>query len=213
MQATAVLTMQLGASYSSGLCSLCSWMHACLQADCNRVVGKPCYRELKGEGSVVQQAEEAEAYARSWHDSAIDDLFGGVLQSTLQCHKCMRQSHCFDPFFDLSLPIPSKPSISVQVRQCSVVYRAQHWMGGSGVQWVQHCSVGVRWVQHCSVGVRWVQQISVGVQWVQHCSAGVQRSDMLGHQWQGAQPIDASKVTVLHGRGGINHETAVPHNG
>jgi ubiquitin carboxyl-terminal hydrolase 2 len=81
------------------------------------VVGKPAYRELKGDGSVVQQAEEADGYARSWHDSTIDDLFGGLLQSTLQCQTCKRESHCFDPFFDLSLPIPSRPSVTVQVKR------------------------------------------------------------------------------------------------
>ena len=51
------------------------------------------------------QAAEALAYARSWHDSVIDDAFGGVLQSTLQCMACKKQSHNFEPFLDLCIPI------------------------------------------------------------------------------------------------------------
>ena len=35
-----------------------------------------------------QQAEEAHLYARSWNDSIVDDIFGGLLQSTIQCQAC-----------------------------------------------------------------------------------------------------------------------------
>ena len=52
------------------------------------------------------QAHEAAAYARSWHDSPVDDIFGGQLQSTVTCAECKRASHCFDPFLDLSAPLP-----------------------------------------------------------------------------------------------------------
>lgn len=45
----------------------------------------PQYRQLEGTGSEAQQAGVAEAYARTWHDSFVDDLFGGMLQSTIKC--------------------------------------------------------------------------------------------------------------------------------
>ncbi len=61
----------------------------CAQSECNRVVGKPQYRELEGKGSEEQQSQEAEAYARSWNDSFVDDTFGGQLQSTIQCQVCV----------------------------------------------------------------------------------------------------------------------------
>ena len=38
--------------------------------------------------TVEQQAEEAFGYARSWNDSIVDDIFGGLLQSTIQCQAC-----------------------------------------------------------------------------------------------------------------------------
>eukprot|EP00743_Colponemidia_sp_Colp-15_P010279 GILK01011304.1.p1 GENE.GILK01011304.1~~GILK01011304.1.p1 ORF type:complete len:590 (-),score=84.15 GILK01011304.1:61-1830(-) len=41
------------------------------------------------------------------NDSFISDLFSGQLQSTLTCTVCGYRSYCFDPFLDLSIPIPS----------------------------------------------------------------------------------------------------------
>jgi hypothetical protein len=37
-----------------------------LQTECNRVKGKPAYKELKGTGSEREQAEEAVGYYRTW---------------------------------------------------------------------------------------------------------------------------------------------------
>jgi ubiquitin C-terminal hydrolase len=98
----------------------CLLIGALLQSECNRVQGKPQYKELSSHGSVLQQAAEAAAYARSWHDSLVDDLFGGQLQSTITCSTCGAQSHCFDPFLDLSVPLPrGKAQVSLQVRVLS----------------------------------------------------------------------------------------------
>lgn len=40
------------------------------------------------------------------NDSAIADLFGGLYQSTLVCPTCAKVSITFDPFMDLTLPLP-----------------------------------------------------------------------------------------------------------
>ncbi len=84
------------------------FLHAFLEAlqqEMNRVRGKPAYKELSGKGSEAEQAAEAAGYARSWHDSLIDDVFGGLLQSCVTCHSCGTTYHCFDPFLDLCVPI------------------------------------------------------------------------------------------------------------
>jgi hypothetical protein len=39
------------------------------------------------------------------NDSVITDIFGGLLQSTVQCSHCHHKSYTFDPFLDLSVPI------------------------------------------------------------------------------------------------------------
>jgi hypothetical protein len=39
------------------------------------------------------------------NDSIITEIFGGQLQSSIECLTCHHKSFCFDPFLDLSLPI------------------------------------------------------------------------------------------------------------
>ena len=38
--------------------------------------------------------------------SFITDIFCGQLVSTIQCSECKTNSFCFDPFYDISLPLP-----------------------------------------------------------------------------------------------------------
>ncbi|DBA96007.1 TPA: hypothetical protein ACH3X1_001511 [Trebouxia sp. C0004] len=85
-----------------------------MQTDLNRVRGKPAYKELKGDGTVSQQADEAWEYAHSRSSSVIQDIFAGQLQSTLECPACHALSHTFDEFMDLSLPLPQKSGHSLR---------------------------------------------------------------------------------------------------
>jgi len=78
------------------------------------VHGKPAYKELKGEGTVSQQADEAWEYAHSRSNSVIQDIFAGQLQSTLECPACHAVSHTFDEFMDLSLPLPQQSGHSLR---------------------------------------------------------------------------------------------------
>lgn len=98
---------------------MCSLLEA-LQSDTNRISLKPQYRELSGKGSEEEQALEALTYARTWHDSVIDDLFGGLLQSTLMCGQCGKRSYNYEPTLGLCIPIvaPSNKggNVSLQVR-------------------------------------------------------------------------------------------------
>ncbi|GMH51565.1 hypothetical protein TrST_g320 [Triparma strigata] len=41
------------------------------------------------------------------NDSFITETFCGQLMSTVECCHCSTRSYCFDPFYDLSVPIPS----------------------------------------------------------------------------------------------------------
>lgn len=78
-----------------------------LQTEGDRNDRKPQYRELVGKGSVAEQAATAAAYAREWSDSWVDDTFGGLLQSTVECQHCGDKSFRFDACLDLSVPLPS----------------------------------------------------------------------------------------------------------
>uniref|UniRef100_A0A5K4F050 Ubiquitin carboxyl-terminal hydrolase n=1 Tax=Schistosoma mansoni TaxID=6183 RepID=A0A5K4F050_SCHMA len=60
--------------------------------------------------------EKANLYWRrylSMDNSEIVDLFVGQLMSTLECGECSFKSTTFDPFWDLSLPIPKKSNVSI----------------------------------------------------------------------------------------------------
>ncbi len=46
---------------------------------------QPEYRELDGKGTQQEQANQAMDYFWSWHDSIIDDIFGGLLESSITC--------------------------------------------------------------------------------------------------------------------------------
>lgn len=91
-----------------------------LQTELNRVKGKPPYKELKGEGSINAQADEAWDYGHSRSNSVIQDIFAGQLQSTLQCPACGALSHTFDEFMDLSLPLPQTAGLSVRSPTCTI---------------------------------------------------------------------------------------------
>ena len=90
-----------------------------LHEDLNRITRKPAYRELTDSPrkSLAERAREAWAYHSTWNDSKIYDLFGGMLISTVTCSDCRHVSSSFDPFLDLSIPLPKAVSASSPARR------------------------------------------------------------------------------------------------
>ena len=83
------------------------WDHTHVQAELERVQQKGPYREeLSGLGSRTEQASETLHYLRSRCSSVIHDVFAGLLQSTVCCPDCGHESHKFDEFLNLTLPLP-----------------------------------------------------------------------------------------------------------
>lgn len=64
-----------------------------------------------------------------YDDSKIVDMFVGQLKSSLQCSVCGHCSVTFDPFWDLSLPIPSK-SGQVRLSQCLDLFTKEEVLDG-----------------------------------------------------------------------------------
>ena len=56
--------------------------------------------------SVLTAAKAAWGGYLGANDSIVTDIFSGLLQSTIECLACNHRSLSFDPFIDLSLPIP-----------------------------------------------------------------------------------------------------------
>lgn len=79
-----------------------------LHNDLNRVKRKVPYKELDDspEQSDVDVSDEWWSYYCERNDSLVKDLFAGQLKSEVKCLSCGGISRCFDPFMDLSLPIP-----------------------------------------------------------------------------------------------------------
>lgn len=79
-----------------------------LHEDTNRVRGKLPYKELTeaAEQSDLEVSEAWWKYYCSRSDSRLRELFCGQLKTQVTCLECGRVSRAFDPFWDLSLPIP-----------------------------------------------------------------------------------------------------------
>ncbi|KAK8441257.1 hypothetical protein ACI3L0_003784 [Candidozyma auris] len=90
-----------------------SWLLDALHEDLNRIHQKPyCEKpELKDEDvnnpeAIKQLAITCWDQYKKRNDSVIVDLFTGMYQSTLVCPSCNKESMTFDPFNDLTLPLP-----------------------------------------------------------------------------------------------------------
>ena len=84
-----------------------------LHEDLNRVIVKPKYKELSGEGDPIQIARDWWEYHNGRDDSIITDYFRGQIISTITCSTCNHKSYSADTFLDIPLPIPSKSSASL----------------------------------------------------------------------------------------------------
>lgn len=107
-----------------------------LHDDINRV-------KFRRNSFVRRDSYGGDAYSR-WRmykdtdDSLIVDLFAGQLQSTLKCTVCNNDSITYDPFWDLSLPIP-EGSRSVSLRQCFSLFSSPEFLDGPNEPFCEKC--------------------------------------------------------------------------
>ncbi|EDK42382.1 hypothetical protein LELG_00560 [Lodderomyces elongisporus NRRL YB-4239] len=90
-----------------------SWLLDALHEDLNRIKAKPyCEKpelnddEISDWNAIVRLADTCWKQHLQRNDSVITDLFTGLYQSTLVCPDCNKTSITFDPFNDLTLPLP-----------------------------------------------------------------------------------------------------------
>lgn len=103
-----------------------------LHEDLNRIVNKPYTEKPELSPDKINDSEEVRKLAEScWknhklrNDSVILDLFVGLYKSTLKCPECNNISLTFDPFNDLTLPIPIATKWS---------HKVYVWREGDGVK-------------------------------------------------------------------------------
>jgi len=111
-----------------------------LHEDVNRVLTKPqpIHSEIDSSLSVCEQAMEAwKRYLRR-DDSHLVDLFVGQLKSTLRCSHCNHDSVTFEPFWDLSLGIPSKTG-EVSLLDCLDSFTKEETLDGDEMPTCEQC--------------------------------------------------------------------------
>jgi len=87
-----------------------------LHEDLNRIIKKPFTEKPElneknaDENAIKELAEKSWAQHKLRNDSVIIDLFVGLYKSTLICPVCSKVSITFDPFSDLTLPLPTDSS-------------------------------------------------------------------------------------------------------
>ena len=74
------------------------------------------YKQLGEHGNVHELSQQAWADSCSRNSSGVTNLFRGQLQSTLTCPACSAESHKFEDFQDVCLPLPQVSSLSLEVR-------------------------------------------------------------------------------------------------
>lgn len=94
-----------------------------LQEDLSRIKKKPYIEKPESTDDMVHDPEAVKEMAdkvwditRKRDDSVIADLFTGMYQSTLKCPECGKVSITFDPFTNLTLPLPMKQMWSATIK-------------------------------------------------------------------------------------------------
>lgn len=113
-----------------------------LHEDVNRVTVKPKPILTEIDDSLSDSAKAAEAWSRysRWEDSLVGDLFVGQLKSTLRCTHCQHDSVTFDPFWDLSVPIPCRTG-NLKLQQCLQHFTREEELDGDEKPTCSKCGV------------------------------------------------------------------------
>ena len=104
-----------------------------------REVESAAKSDLSEEGRNTADDEGSEAVAdKTAKDTFVERMFGGQLSSTVSCCVCGHSSVVYEPFLDLSLPIPSKQSPrknapSVEQLPLSILPRSHQGHSGASV--------------------------------------------------------------------------------
>ncbi|CAH2010909.1 unnamed protein product [Acanthoscelides obtectus] len=102
-----------------------------LHEDVNRVTEKPkpILTEIDDNLSDNEKAQESWRRYLRLDNSKIVDHFVGQLKSTLKCTYCGHSSVTFDPFWDLSLPIPQRTGL-LRLSQCLDSFTREETLDG-----------------------------------------------------------------------------------
>jgi len=100
--------------------------------DLNRVKKKPTYTEI--DDTDMSDRQKSDIYWKRYlsrESSPIQDIFVGQLKSVLTCTFCEHRSVTYDPFWDLSLPIPTKNETGeMMISKCFRMFTREETLDG-----------------------------------------------------------------------------------
>lgn len=118
------------------------WFLEALHEDVSRITTKPrITREAKS-------ASEAWSFYTSRENSTIVDLCVGQLKSSLTCSSCGYVSEVWDPFWDLSVPIPSRAR---DIKDCLMEFQREEVLDGSEKPKCERCKTRRRMTKKFSI--------------------------------------------------------------
>eukprot|EP00742_Colponemidia_sp_Colp-10_P006379 GILJ01006836.1.p1 GENE.GILJ01006836.1~~GILJ01006836.1.p1 ORF type:complete len:675 (+),score=67.35 GILJ01006836.1:65-2089(+) len=88
----------------------------------------------------AENLSEGEAWSQYQQSNAsiVAELFGGQLRSRVHCFSCKRNSDRFDPFLDLSLPIPVKTT-KLSVHDCLEAFTEEEILTSNDRYFCERC--------------------------------------------------------------------------
>ncbi|NXS69421.1 UBP2 hydrolase, partial [Pandion haliaetus] len=123
-----------------------------LHSEVNRVLVRP-----RVSTDTLDHLPDDEKSRQMWRryqereDSRIGDLFVGQLKSSLTCSECGYCSTAFDPFWDLSLPIPKKGYGEVTLMDCLRLFTKEDVLDGDEKPTCCRCKARTRCTKKFSI--------------------------------------------------------------
>ncbi|NXL54091.1 UBP2 hydrolase, partial [Podilymbus podiceps] len=123
-----------------------------LHSEVNRVLVRP-----RASTDTLDHLPDEEKSRQMWRryqereDSRIGDLFVGQLKSSLTCSECGYCSTAFDPFWDLSLPIPKKGYGEVTLMDCLRLFTKEDVLDGDEKPTCCRCKARTRCTKKFSI--------------------------------------------------------------
>ncbi|XP_075579413.1 ubiquitin carboxyl-terminal hydrolase 2 isoform X2 [Pelecanus crispus] len=123
-----------------------------LHSEVNRVLVRP-----RASTDTLDHLPDDEKSRQMWRryqereDSRIGDLFVGQLKSSLTCSECGYCSTAFDPFWDLSLPIPKKGYGEVTLMDCLRLFTKEDVLDGDEKPTCCRCKARTRSTKKFSI--------------------------------------------------------------
>ncbi|KAM6295697.1 ubiquitin carboxyl-terminal hydrolase 2 isoform 1-T1 [Aegotheles albertisi] len=123
-----------------------------LHSEVNRVLVRP-----RASTDTLDHLPDDEKSRQMWRryqereDSRVSDLFVGQLKSSLTCSECSYCSTAFDPFWDLSLPIPKKGYGEVTLMDCLRLFTKEDVLDGDEKPTCCRCKARTRCTKKFSI--------------------------------------------------------------